>query len=85
MTCNECVFYSRRQQQLSNTPCISCTSDLTDKGYCVAVNSEIGLVPVVTKIFDEGHARAIIARGSRNGSRFQLLHWSNEINAYQPT
>jgi hypothetical protein len=40
---------------------------------------------VVTKIFDEGHARAIIARGSRNGSRFQLLHWSNEINAYQPT
>lgn len=82
MTCKECVFYERRQQR--SPPCISCASDLSDKGFCVAVNSEIGLVPVVSKIFDENHARAIIARGRRSGSRFQLLHWSNEISAYQP-
>lgn len=82
MTCKECVFYERRQQR--SPPCISCASDLSDKGFCVAVNSEIGLVPVVSKIFDENHARAIIDRGRRSGSRFQLLHWSCEINAYQP-
>lgn len=82
MTCKECVFYERRQQR--SPPCISCVSDLSDKGFCVAVNSEIGLVPVVSKIFDESHARAIIDRGRRSGSRFQLLHWSNEICAYQP-
>lgn len=83
MTCKECAFYERRQQRHSSTPCISCTSDLSDKGFCVAIRSEIGLVPVVTKIFDENHARAIIDRGSRSGNRFQLLHWSSEISAYQ--
>jgi len=83
MMCKECVFFERRQQR--SPPCISCASDLSDKGFCVAVNSEIGLVPVVSKIFDEDHARAIINRGNRSGgSRLQLLHWSNEICAYQP-
>jgi len=49
----------------------------------VAVNSEFGFVPVITKIFDEGHAREIIARGTQNGNCFELLLWSKEINAYQ--
>ena len=83
MACEECVFYSRLQNGKGNTPCISCSTDPSDKGYCVAINSEFGLVPVITKIFDEGHARAIIARGSQNGSCVELLLWSKDINAYQ--
>jgi hypothetical protein len=85
MKCEECAFYSRKQQDRSTPPCTSCNSDLSDKGYCVAVNSETGLIPVITKIFDENHAREIIARGMRNGSCFELLHWSNEVRAYQAT
>ena len=50
----------------------------------MAVNSEFGFVPVITKIFDEGRAREIIARGSRKGSCFELLQWSTENCAYQP-
>ena len=83
-TCEECAFYDRQQQSQSATPCISCISDPSDKGYCVAVLSEFGLVPVITKIFDESQAREILARGMRNGSCFQLLQWSGEANAYQP-
>jgi hypothetical protein len=83
MTCEECVFYSRLQQNRSSTPCISCTTDPSDKGYCIAINSEFGFVPVISKIFDEARAREIIARGTRNGSSFELLLWSKEINAYR--
>lgn len=84
MTCEECVFYGRLQKNGTNTPCVSCSIDPSDKGYCVAVNSESGIVPIITKIFDEEHAREIIARGSRNGSCFELLRWSSEINAFRP-
>lgn len=84
MTCEACVFYTRMQQNRSTTPCISCATDPSDKGYCVAVNSEFGFVPVITKIFDEDRAREIIARGSRKGSCFELLQWSTENCAYQP-
>lgn len=83
MTCEECVFFNRLQNSRNSTPCISCSTDPSDKGYCVAVNSEFGFVPVITKIFDEGHAREIIARGTQNGNCFELLLWSKEINAYQ--
>ena len=82
MNCESCVFYSRFQQNPGTTPCINCASDYSDKGYCVAVSSEFGLVPVITKIADEDHARDIIARGMRNGGYFELLQWSTEINAY---
>lgn len=85
MTCEECVFNSRLQHNRNSTPCISCSADQSDKGYCVAVNSEFGLVPVITKIFDEGHARDLISRGFRNGTCFELLLWSKELNAYQFT
>lgn len=84
MRCEQCVFYSRLQQSHSSTPCISCTSDMSDKGFCVAVDSEFGLVPVISKIFDEGQAREIIARGMQHGSSFALLQWSCALNAYLP-
>jgi len=83
MACEECVFYSRKLQDRSSPPCLSCQSDFSDKGYCVAVNSETGMVPVITKISDEHQAREILARGMRNGNCFELLYWSNDINAYQ--
>lgn len=83
MNCGQCVFYTRRQQNPANPPCSSCTSDPSDKGYCVAVASVQGFVPVITKIADESRARDIIRHGMQNGSIFQLLQWSIEESAYQ--
>jgi hypothetical protein len=82
MNCEQCVFYSRREENPTNPPCISCAADASDKGYCVAVISEQGYVPVITRIIEESRAREIIQRGIRNGSTFQLLHWSTEKCAY---
>lgn len=83
MNCEECVFYSRLQESSINPPCITCSSDTSDKGFCVALRSEQGFVPVITKIAEETRAREIIRRGMRNGSPLQLLLWSMEKRAYQ--
>ncbi len=83
MNCGQCVFYGQLQHYPVSPPCPSCSSDPTDKGYCVAVRSETGYTPVVTKIFDEKKAREIIRRGMRHGTRFMLLSWSVENRAFQ--
>lgn len=83
MSCEQCVFYSRLQENPLSPPCISCSTDRSDKGYCVAAKSEQGFVPVISKIAEETRAREIVQRGISNGSTLQLLLWSTEKNVYQ--
>lgn len=82
MNCIHCVFYERLQINPANPPCSNCSTDISDKGYCVAVMSDQGYVPVVTKIIEEAQAREIIQRGTKNGGNFQLLRWSPDKGAY---
>jgi hypothetical protein len=83
MPCDDCVFFARFQQNPLSPPCISCAGDRSDKGYCIAVYSEFGLMPVVSKIADPALAQEIIQRGADNGSRFRLLRWCKERRVYQ--
>ncbi len=83
MSCVQCAFYSQLQHNPIGPPCPSCSSDPSDKGYCVAVESQHGYVPIITKIPNEVKALEIIRRGLRNGGRFMLLMWSVETRAYQ--
>jgi len=82
MNCMHCVFFERQRANPVNPPCTSCASDTSDKGYCVAVLSEQGYVPVITRITEESRAREILKRGTKNGGEFQLLLWSSEKCAY---
>jgi len=82
MNCVHCVFYERLKASPSNPPCINCSSDPSDKGYCVAVLSEQGYIPVITRIVEKARAHDIIRRGTSNGGNFQLLRWCTEKGAY---
>lgn len=82
MSCNECIFLDRLTQSQVAIPCNSCLGDTSDKGYCLASQSPLGYVPIITRIDDLSHAYELISRARRKGTILDLLQWSREKNAY---
>lgn len=83
MSCQDCVFQDSLMKSRVPAPCQSCKNDDTDKGYCLASDSDFGFVPIITRINDRQHARRIQQRAYHNGSKLFLLSWSQEKRAYR--
>lgn len=83
MSCQDCVFQDSLLNSRAPVPCQSCQDDDTDKGYCLATDSDFGFVPIITRITDRSVAQDMQQRAHNNGSELLLLSWSQEKKAYR--